>query len=40
MSRYIIRNRVEDPEELEGFDLEGYRYNADLSGSDKPVFTR
>ena len=40
MSRYIIRNRVEDPEELEGFDLEGYRYNADLSGADRPVFTR
>ncbi len=40
MSRYIIRNRVEDPEELEGFDLEGYRYNADLSGVDRPVFTR
>ena len=40
MSRYIIRNRVEDPEELEGFDLEGYCYNADLSGDDRPVFTR
>ena len=40
MSRYIIRNRVEDPEELEGFDLEGYRYNADLSEVDRPVFTR
>ena len=40
MSRYIIRNRVEEPEELQGFDLEGYRYNADLSGADRPVFTR
>ena len=40
MSRYIIRNRVEDPENLMGFDLEGYRYNADLSGADRPVFTR
>ena len=40
MSRYIIRNRVEDPEDLMGFDLEGYRYNEDLSGADKPVFTR
>ena len=40
MSRYMIRKRLSDPEELRGFDLEGYRYNADLSGADKPVFTR
>ena len=40
MSRYIIRNRLADPDELKGFDLEGYSYNAGLSGADKPVFTR
>ena len=40
MSRYIIRNRLSKPEDINGFDLEGYRYNADLSGADKPVFTR
>jgi len=40
MSRYIIRNRLSDPEELRGFDLEGYRYNAELSEVDRPVFTR
>ena len=40
MSRHIIRNRLSDPEDLRGFDLEGYRYNADLSGADRPVFTR
>lgn len=40
MSRYIIRNRLSDPEDLRGFDLEGYRHNASLSGTDTPVFTR
>ena len=40
MSRYIIRNRLSDPEDIKGFGLEGYRYNAELSGADRPVFTR
>ena len=40
MSRYIIRNRLADPEDLRGFDLEGYRYNDALSDTDTPVFTR
>ena len=40
MSRYIIRNRLSNPEDLRGFDLEGYRYNASLSEDDRPVFTR
>ena len=40
MSRYIIRNRLSDPEDLKGFDLEGYRYNPGLSAGDRPVFTR
>lgn len=40
MSRYIIKNRIDNPEDLKGFDLEGYRYNSDLSKEDKPVFTR
>ena len=40
MSRYIILNRLSDPEGLRGFDLEGYRYNDDLSVDDRPVFTR
>ena len=40
MSRYIIRNRLTDPDDLKGFDLEGYRYNSGLSGADSPVFTR
>ncbi|MYH69237.1 MAG: peroxide stress protein YaaA [Gammaproteobacteria bacterium] len=40
MSRYIIRNRLSDPEDLKGFDLEGYRYNGALSDTDHPLFTR
>lgn len=40
MSRYIIRNRIDDPEDLKGFDLEGYQYNEALSAEDRPVFTR
>ena len=40
MSRYIVRKRLSDPEDIKGFDLEGYRYNAELSGVDRPVFTR
>lgn len=40
MSRYIIRNRLDNPEDLKGFDLEGYQYNEALSGEDRPAFTR
>lgn len=40
MSRYIIRNRLERPDELRDFDLEGYQYNPALSSDDRPVFTR
>ncbi len=40
MSRYIIRNRVSDPEDLKGFGLEGYCYNEALSGENSPTFTR
>ena len=40
MSRYIIRNRLSDPEDLKEFDLEGYGYNEALSATDSPVFTR
>ena len=40
MSRYIIRHRLSDPQDLKGFDLEGYRFNASLSTQDKPTFTR
>ena len=40
MSRYIITNRLLDPEQIKGFDSEGYSFNPALSGPDQWVFTR
>lgn len=40
MARYIIQNRIEDPEELKGFDAEGYWFSPQLSNEEKLVFTR
>ncbi|NVK39835.1 MAG: peroxide stress protein YaaA [Oceanospirillaceae bacterium] len=40
MARYIIRNRIEDPEQLKGFDLEGYRFDPETSKGDTWVFIR
>ena len=40
MARYLIDNRVDDPEALKGFDYEGYSYNAALSDDNEWVFTR
>ncbi|KZN12293.1 peroxide stress protein YaaA [Marinomonas sp. TW1] len=40
MTRYLIENRCQTLEELKAFDLAGYRYDADRSTSDIPVFIR
>jgi cytoplasmic iron level regulating protein YaaA (DUF328/UPF0246 family) len=40
MTRYIVANRITDPEALKGFDLGGYSYNGDLSSADEWVFSR
>ena len=40
MSAWIIKNRIKTPERLEEFDEDGYRYDAALSTTDKPVFLR
>jgi cytoplasmic iron level regulating protein YaaA (DUF328/UPF0246 family) len=40
MTRYAIKNRIENPEDLKQFDLEGYTFNASMSEGDKWVFTR
>lgn len=40
MARYIIQNHIEDPEELKGFDAEGYWFSPSLSTENKFVFTR
>lgn len=40
MSRYIIENKVNTIEGLQGFDYGGYRYRSEMSSPNKPVFTR
>ncbi len=40
MSRYIIENQIEKPEQLQQFDSDGYRFNADMSKDDNWVFIR
>lgn len=40
MARWIIDNRIEDPARLTGFDLDGYRYDAEGSSPDRLLFTR
>ena len=40
MARYLVDNALEDAEALKAFDLDGYRYNGDLSAGSNWVFTR
>ena len=40
MTRFIIQNNIEDPENLQAFEDGGYNYNPRLSDSLNPVFTR
>ena len=40
MARYMIQNRIEDPEGLKSFDTGGYGFRDDLSDGDTWVFTR
>jgi uncharacterized protein len=40
MARYVVQNRITDPEDLQGFNLDGYRYYAAESKPGKPVFRR
>lgn len=40
MSRFMIKNRIDHPEELKSFDLEGYGFNETLSTDSNWVFTR
>ena len=39
MTRYILKNRIEDPEHLKLFEWEGFCYNEHESIGDNPVFT-
>lgn len=40
MSRFIIENNIDNPDEIKAFDLEGYYFNNQLSKADNWVFTR
>ena len=40
MARYIIENRIDEPEALKNFDVEGYRFAESMSEGDTWVFIR
>ena len=40
MSRYIIKNKITNPDELRGFDIENYVFNNKLSSENEFIFTR
>jgi len=40
MTRYVIENKMEDPEKLKGFNAEGYWFHPNLSSENKFVFIR
>lgn len=40
MARYVIKERLKDPEGLKDFNLDGYHYDPASSGPDKLVFLR
>jgi len=40
MSRFIIKNKLTNPEDLKGFDYENYRFQESLSNENELVFTR
>jgi len=40
MARYIIENRLKNPDDILDFNLEGYRLDEEHSSDDAPVFTR
>jgi len=40
MARYVVENRIADPADLKGFNLDGYKYFAADSTPVKPVFRR
>jgi cytoplasmic iron level regulating protein YaaA (DUF328/UPF0246 family) len=40
MARYIVDHSISDPEDIKGFDTDGYRYDENLSSENDWVFTR
>jgi cytoplasmic iron level regulating protein YaaA (DUF328/UPF0246 family) len=40
MLRFIIQNRISDPEYIKAFESDGYYFNNDLSGPNEWFFCR
>ncbi len=40
MARYMVQNRIDTPEGLKDFDVDGYKFQPKLSGENDWVFTR
>lgn len=40
MARYVVENRITEPTDLKGFNLDGYKYFASESTPEKPLFRR
>mgnify|MGYP001401779250 CR=1 FL=1 len=40
MSKFIIQNKIDNPDDIKAFDLDGYLFNKDLSVETEWVFTR
>ena len=40
MAKYIVCNRLSDPESLKSFDVDGYQYDGALSKGDSWLFVR
>lgn len=40
MARFIVQNRLTQPEEMQGFATGGYAFEADMSTPERPVFLR
>lgn len=40
MANYVIKNKIKNPEDLKGFDYEGYYFNNEFSSEREFIFTR
>ena len=40
MARFAITERIDDPQALAGFDLDGYKYTGELSTPSRLLFRR
>jgi cytoplasmic iron level regulating protein YaaA (DUF328/UPF0246 family) len=40
MCRYAFQQKIQDPDELKGFDVDGYLFNREMSDENNYVFTK